>query len=109
MVNYKLLETDDALFFVPQIVDIPKNSDEEWETPSKPWRNHFLSCQTLMVQDAHERFGNQHKAMLAKFWLNPELKLVDLDDIYSSSSDQTVAGLLLVIGPLLQRCVDYHK
>lgn len=108
MVDYSLLETDDALFFVPEAVDIPKNSEEEWEK-SKPWRNHFLSCQTLMVQDAHERFGHLHHAMLGKFWLNPELELDDLDDIYSSSSDQTVAGLLLVIGPLLQRCVDYYK
>lgn len=108
-VDCSLTHTEDGLFFVPKIVDVPKNSNKAWEWSSRSWRNHFLFCQNLMVQDAIDRFGRLHHAKLGKFWLNPELALDDLDDIYYSSPDQTVAGLLLVIGPLLQRCIGQSE
>lgn len=108
-VDYSLARTKDALFFVPKIVDVPKNSDKTWKWSSRSWRAHFLFCQNLMVQDAIDRFGSLHSAKLGKFWLNPQLVLDDLEDIYHSSSDQTVAGLLLLLGPLLERGIDYSE
>ena len=62
-----------------------------------------MMYQRLTVQFAVDNFRNDHVDKLGKFWLNEFLKLSDLKGIFSGCSETIVAGLILLLGPVVER------
>ena len=62
-----------------------------------------------MMYQRHEvglslnNFQNDHVDKVGKFWLNECLKLSDLKGIFSGCSEAIVAGLILLLGPVVER------
>jgi hypothetical protein len=67
------------------------------------WRDIFMIYQKLMARLAFDNFQDDHVNKLGKFWLNKYLTLSDLMGIFSGCSKTTVAGLILLLGPVVQR------
>jgi hypothetical protein len=67
------------------------------------WRDIFMIYQKLMARLAFDNFQDDHVNKLGKFWLNKYLKLSDLREIFSGCPESVVAGLILLLGPVVKR------
>ena len=91
-------------YFVPRISFVnDDNIEGDRRVIVTTWRDIFMVYQKLMVRLAFDNFQNDHVDKLGKFWLNKYLKLSDLTGIFSACSKTTVAGLILLLGPVVQR------
>lgn len=99
------MKGDPKAYFVPKVAEITDSNIKHFK-PRRiftTWSDVFKVYQKVMFRYAYSNFGEGHFDKLGKFWLNHHCTVVDLDYIWNTVPEETIAELVLLLGRMVER------